>query len=72
MRMVAFSGAGFRVEVRGPGVAVSGVAGKSHSASRSSMSAPQRKVTALFEQWGNTRWSRDTAAGRSPIGALWR
>jgi len=29
-------------------------------------------VSSLLEQWGNTRWSRDTAAGRSLIGALWR
>ena len=29
-------------------------------------------VSSLLQQWGNTRWSRDTAAGRSLIGALWR
>ena len=29
-------------------------------------------VSSLLHQWEDTRWSRDTAAGRSLIGARWR
>ena len=29
-------------------------------------------VSSLLPQWEDTRWSRDTAAGRSLIGARWR
>ena len=47
-------------------------AGGSRRLDRSVGSVTLIVVSSLLEQWEDTRWSRDAAAGRSLIGARWR